>query len=234
MYRVSEASPSGTGSVPGAVGGGATGCCSGCGGAADMMEVVDDQRGTDADHRESHTARIYAPTLTSTLDQSVRGHTGVSSEMAQDRGEDEDYFAHFEDLELTEEDLAHIDRICEGEFYASIPEPVPPLSESKGQARVTIEVEQELQSAPEVVSPPTSSPRSSMSEPPYDAFRSGKSLSVSDLTGPLWCVDRAKIHPSIEQRPVGASCNMSIGSVKGGVSKLETVRRRSFPEREIR
>jgi hypothetical protein len=110
--------------------------------------------------------------------------------MAQDVGEDEDYFAHFEDLKFTEEDLARIDRTCEGEFYASVPEPVLPLSESKGEARVTIEVEQELQPVHEVASPPpTSSPRGPMSEPPYDAFRSGKSLSVSDLTGPLWCVD---------------------------------------------
>jgi len=156
--------------------------------------------------------------------------------MVQDRGEDEDYFAHFEDLEFTEEDLARIDNIYEGEFYASVSEPVLPLSGSKAQARITIEVEQELQPVPKVVSPPTSSPRSPMSEPPYDAFRSGKSLSVSDLTGPLWYVIRhetAKIHPSIDQCPVGASCNMNIGNDKGGVSKLRTARRRSFPGREI-
>ena len=101
--------------------------------------------------------------------------------MAQDGGEDEDYFAHFGDLEFTEEDLARIDRICKRDF-----EPVLQLPESKGEAQVTIEVEPVL----EVALPPTSPPRSPMSEAPYYAFRSGKSLSVSDLTGPLWCVDR--------------------------------------------
>ena len=40
MYRVSEVISSGSGVVPEAVGGAATGCCSGCGGAADMMEAV--------------------------------------------------------------------------------------------------------------------------------------------------------------------------------------------------
>ena len=100
--------------------------------------------------------------------------------MAQGGGEDEDYFAHFEDLEFTEEDLARIDHIYE--------EPVLPLPELKGEAKVIIEVEQDPQPILEVV-PTTSPPRSPMPEPPYDAFRSGKSLSVSDLIGPLWCVD---------------------------------------------
>ena len=40
MYRVSEAFSSGGGVVPEAVGGSAMGCCSGCGSATDMMEVV--------------------------------------------------------------------------------------------------------------------------------------------------------------------------------------------------
>ena len=40
MYRVSVAGSSGTGAVSGAVGGSSIGCCSGCGGAADMMEGV--------------------------------------------------------------------------------------------------------------------------------------------------------------------------------------------------
>ena len=44
MYRVSEASSSGTGVVSVAVEGSVTGCCSGCGGAADMMKAVDAQR----------------------------------------------------------------------------------------------------------------------------------------------------------------------------------------------
>lgn len=109
--------------------------------------------------------------------------------MPQGVGEDEDYFAHFGDLEFTEEDLVRIDHISEGGFYAPVPEPTPPPSESKGEARVTVEVEQEPQPVPEAVSlPPPAPPRSPMQESPYDAFRSGKSLSVSDLIGPLWCV----------------------------------------------
>ena len=99
--------------------------------------------------------------------------------MPQDRGEDEDYFAHFGDLEFTEEDLARIDRVCERDFEA-----VLQLSESKGEAQVKIEVEPLF----EVVLPTTSPPRSPTPEAPYSAFRSGKSLSVSDLTGPLWYV----------------------------------------------
>ena len=143
--------------------------------------------------------------------------------MAQGGGEDEDYFAHFGDLEFTEEDLARIDLICEREF-----EPVLQPPKSKGEAQVTIEVEPAL----EVVLPPTSPPRSPMSEAPYHAFRSGKSLSVSDLTGPLWCVGRRSlIHTLIG--PVGASYNMSIDKDKGGVSKSRTARRRSFQERGI-
>ncbi|KAF9650332.1 hypothetical protein BDM02DRAFT_3185538 [Thelephora ganbajun] len=106
--------------------------------------------------------------------------------MAQGGDEDEDYFAHFEDLEFTEEDLARIDHTCEAEFYTPVPGPTPPPPKFKGEASVTIEVEQEVQSA-EVVSPSAPSPRSPMPEPPYYAFRSGKSLSVSDLIGPLWC-----------------------------------------------
>lgn len=114
--------------------------------------------------------------------------TRVSSEMARDGGEEEDYFVHFEDLKFTEEDLARIDLICEGGLHPPVPEPVLPLLELKGKALVTIEVEQELQPVPKVITPPTPSSRSPMSEPPYDAFRRGKSLSVSDLTGPLWWV----------------------------------------------
>lgn len=115
--------------------------------------------------------------------------------MVQDAGEDEDYFAHFEDLELTEEDLARIDRTCEGEVYSPVPESVVSPFEPKDEAQVTIEVERDPQSVHKVVSPsPASSPRSPMSEPPYDAFRSGKSLSVSDLTGPLWYVVRQGKH----------------------------------------
>jgi len=107
--------------------------------------------------------------------------------MAPGESEDEDYFGHFGDLELTEEDLAHIDRTCEGEFCTPVPEPVPSPPESKGEARVTVEVEQDPREA--VPPPPTASPLAPVSEPPYDAFRSGKSLSVSDLIGPLWYVD---------------------------------------------
>ena len=40
MYSVSEAFSSGAGAVSQAAGGAATGCCSGCGIAADMMEVL--------------------------------------------------------------------------------------------------------------------------------------------------------------------------------------------------
>jgi len=109
--------------------------------------------------------------------------------MAQGEGEDEDYFAHFGELELTEEDLACIDRACEQELCTPVPESIPPLSESKGEARVTVEVEPEPQSVPEAVSPPPAVSPTPVLEPPYDAFRSGKSLSVSDLIGPLWCVD---------------------------------------------
>jgi len=107
--------------------------------------------------------------------------------MAQDEGEDEDYFAHFGELELTEEDLARIDCVCKWEPCTPVPEPTPLPSESKGEAQVTVEVEREPQSVPGAVSPPpTASPLTPVSEPPYDAFRSGKSLSVSDLIGPLW------------------------------------------------
>jgi hypothetical protein len=127
-------------------------------------------------------------TLISAPNPNVRAPAGVSSEMAQDGGEGGDYFAHFEDLEFTEEDLAHIDRACEGGLQALVLEPALPLPEPEGRALVTIEVEQELHPTPEVASSPTPSPPSSMSESPYDAFRRGKSLSVSDLTGPLWCV----------------------------------------------
>jgi len=110
--------------------------------------------------------------------------------MAQDEGEEEDYFAHFGELELTEEDLTCIDRTCEEEFCTPVPESILPPSEPKGEARVTVEVEPEPQSGPEAVSPPPGvSPLTPVLEPPYDAFRSGKSLSVSDLIGPLWCVD---------------------------------------------
>lgn len=45
MYRVSETcSSSGTGVVSRSAGGASTGCCSGCGGAVDMVEVVGTQR----------------------------------------------------------------------------------------------------------------------------------------------------------------------------------------------
>lgn len=121
--------------------------------------------------------------LISTLDQVP---IGVSGEMAQDGGEEEDYFVHFADLEFTEEDLARIDRICEGGSHSLVPNPVLSLPEFEGKALVTIEVEQELQPVPRVISPPTPSSRSPLLEPPYDAFRRGKNLSVSDLTGPLW------------------------------------------------
>jgi hypothetical protein len=108
--------------------------------------------------------------------------------MAKNGGEEEDYFTHFEDLEFTEEDLARLDQICEGELaHESPPKSALPLPESKGGALVMIEVEQGLQPISEAVLPPAPSPHSSVWEPPYDAFRSGKSLSVSDLTGPLWC-----------------------------------------------
>lgn len=104
--------------------------------------------------------------------------------MAQD-GDEEDYFAHFEDLEFTEEDLAQIDRVGEEGLH------LVPVSESKlGEALITIEVEQGLQPATEALSPQIPPPRNPLSEPPYDAFRRGKSLSVSDLTGPLWYVRR--------------------------------------------
>ena len=116
----------------------------------------------------------------------LRPWPSVFGEMVHDGGEEEDYFAHFEELEFTEEDLARLDRICEGEPHVHIPEPVLPYHEFEDKPLVTIEVEQELQPASEVVSLPTSSPHTPMSTPPYDAFRSGKSLSVSDLTGPLW------------------------------------------------
>ena len=110
--------------------------------------------------------------------------------MAQDESEDEDYFAHFGELELTEDDLACIDRTCDEEFCAPVPESTPPPTEFKGEAQVIVEVEREPQSVPEAVTPPpTVSPLAPVLEPPYDAFRSGKSLSVSDLIGPLWCVD---------------------------------------------
>lgn len=106
--------------------------------------------------------------------------------MAQDGGEEEDYFVHFEDLKFTEEDLARVDRICEEGLRSIGPEPILSLPEFKGKPLVTIEVEQEPQPVPEVITPPTSLFRGPMSKPPYDAFRSSKSLSVSDLTGPLW------------------------------------------------
>ena len=122
--------------------------------------------------------------------------------MTQGAGEDEDYFAHFEELEFTEEDLARIDHISEGEFYVPVSEPTPLFSESKGEAQVTVEVEQEPQSVPEAASPPPAiPPHSPMHEPPYDAFRSGKSLSVSDLIGPLWCVNWQINGPFIDQIP---------------------------------
>ena len=159
-----------------------------------------------SDHSKSQAFRfrtwVYASTLTPILNQNGRVPTETFRDMAQDVAEDEDYFAHFEDLEFTEEDLARIDRISEEEPKAPVPEPVLPLSESKGEARVAIEVEREPQPAPKAVSPPPAiSFRSPMPEPPYDAFRSGKSLSVSDLIGPLWCVNLQNsanlIHPLI-------------------------------------
>lgn len=112
--------------------------------------------------------------------------------MVQDGGKDEDYFAHFEDLEFTEEDLVRIDRTCARDFHTPVPEPTLPLHELEGEARVTIVVEQGLRS----VVPSPSPPRSPMSEPPYDAFRGGKPFSVSDLIGPLWCVDGQRNHLS--------------------------------------
>lgn len=138
------------------------------------------KEGTMADRYGSQDTRCFH--LTFVPDQSL---SGTSNEMVQDGDEDEDYFAYFEDLEFTEEDLARIDRTCEGDFCAPVLEPDLLLPKSKDEARVTIEVEQESQP---VVSPPTL-PRSPMPEPPYYAFRSGKSLSVSDLTGPLWYVE---------------------------------------------
>ena len=108
--------------------------------------------------------------------------------MVQDGGKDEDYFAHFEDLEFTEEDLVRIDRTCARDFHTPVLEPTLPLPELEGEARVTIVVEQGLRSVPEVV-PSPSPPHTPMSEPPYNAFRGGKPFSVSDLIGPLWCVD---------------------------------------------
>lgn len=111
--------------------------------------------------------------------------------MVENGSEEEDYFVHFEDLDFTEEDLARIDHICEEGLHSLVPEPpLPPLPESEGKALVTIKVEQEFQHVPEATSSSTPASRSPMSEPPYDAFRRGKSLSVSDLTGPLWCVRR--------------------------------------------
>lgn len=106
--------------------------------------------------------------------------------MTQHGGAEEDYFSHFEDFELTEEDITRIDRICEGELDL-VPGPVPPLPECKGQALVSIEVEQEPRPVQEAVSSPTPSSRNPMIKPPYNAFRNGKALSVSDLIGPLWC-----------------------------------------------
>lgn len=123
--------------------------------------------------------------MISTLDQVS---TGVSSKMGLVGGEEEDYFVHFEDFEFTEEDLVRVDCICEGGLHPLVTEPVLPLPELGGKAVVAIEVEQELQSVPEVISPPTPSSRRPRSVPPYEAFRNGKSLSVSDLTGPLWWV----------------------------------------------
>lgn len=108
--------------------------------------------------------------------------------MAQDGDEEEDYFAHFEDLEFTEEDLARIDRTYEGRSHTVVPGPVLPPSRIKGDAIVTIEVERELEPVSEDVLPSRPQTPRPMSESPYDAFRRGKSLSVSDLTGPLWCV----------------------------------------------
>jgi hypothetical protein len=104
--------------------------------------------------------------------------------MAQGGGEEEDYFAHFEDLEFSEEDLVRIDCAYE-QSRTIVPEPALPHPGTKGDATVTIEVERELGPASEDVLPAKPHP---MSESPYDAFRRGKSLSVSDLTGPLWCV----------------------------------------------
>jgi len=149
----------------------------------------DESRGCPKKVQLSITVRvkIYASTLTSVLENgSVPA--GASSEMTQVGGEVEDYFALFDDLEFTGEDLARIDRIYEGGFYAPVLDTTLPLPEFKDEAKVTIEVEQEPQPTLEVVLP-TSPPRSPMPEPPYDAFRSGKSLSVSDLIGPLWCVE---------------------------------------------
>ena len=183
---------------------------------------------------ESQSDPTHASTLTFVLDnQNGRGSTGISGEMSQVGCEDEDYFAHFGDLEFTVEDLARIDCIYRGEF--PVPVPALPLSETKAQARVVIEVEQELQPVPEAVSPPPAPPpHSPAPEPPYDAFRSGKSLSVSDLTGPLWCVNIKEPNLSAKRHFVGVNYNTSIGNDKAGVSKLRTARRSLFPERGIR
>ena len=108
--------------------------------------------------------------------------------MVQDGGEDEDYFAHFEDLEFTEEDLARIDHACGRDFHAPALEPALPLPELKGKAQTMIEVERELQPILEAAPLPLP-PRSPMPGAPYSAFRGGKPFSVSDLIGPLWCVD---------------------------------------------
>ena len=107
MYRVSETiSSSGAGSVPGAVGGTSTGCCSGCGGAADMMEVVGAKGATATDHPSQNLDSGHSCFhLDPILDRRDRTPIGLFSEMVQDEGEDEDYFAHFGELELTEEDL---------------------------------------------------------------------------------------------------------------------------------
>lgn len=59
MYRVSVASSSGAGGVPGAVGDAVTGCCSGCGGAVDMMETVDAKEGAAADHRTKNRGLCF-------------------------------------------------------------------------------------------------------------------------------------------------------------------------------
>ena len=155
------------------------------------MEVVGAKGATATDHPSQNLDSGHSCFhLDPILDRRDRTPIGLFSEMVQDEGEDEDYFAHFGELELTEEDLACIDRTCEEEFCTPVPEPVPPLSESKGEAQVTVEVEREPQSVTEAVSlPPAVPPPTPVLEPPYDAFRSGKSLSVSDLIGPLWCVD---------------------------------------------
>lgn len=137
-------------------------------------------------HRVTVQVQALRPVLPMPTLALVPVSSGASSEMAKDGGEEEDYFVHFEDLKFTEEDLALIDRILEGGPHSFIPEPVLPLRGFGGKALVTIEVEKEPQPVPEATSPPNPSPRTPMPKPPYDAFRSGKSLSVSDLTGPLW------------------------------------------------